>query len=215
MLSNGKLTLEYNVRDAQIADFVLKKLGSFPSSIWFGVEKELKQLAIDRASDISSQTVSPFTRRWRKSARERSQLVETYTGAWKEVNDSSVVGDRTGTFVSDYKNSEEPGVTMEVGTHLGPSVVGNGSFSYKINAEEFAHMYPLIFQDYLIEKGIIPGDGFLALDEGREDQLFASLKEAAWANMKSEFGATGGAMALGNKLIINVKKLVGRFFRKG
>ena len=221
----AKLELEYNANDANIGNYILKKLGRFPPSIWFEIERELRQLATTRAAEIGSKSVASATYAWRKAARKRSGgggrdkskwdgLVETYKGTFSEVNDSRKLGDRTGTFINDYSNSQEPGVTMSVGTHLGTGVVQNGSFSYRINADEFAKEYPRIFQSYLISKGIIPDDGFLSLDEGREEQLLNSLGEAAWREIKSELGAAGGAASLGNKIVVNARKLAGKFFRR-
>jgi hypothetical protein len=224
----AKLEVIYNAKDANIGNHILKKLGSFPPSIWFEIEKELRQLASTRAAEIGSHSVAPATYKWRKAARKRSGaggegvrggewsgLVETYNGTFSEVNDSHQLGDRTGTFIKDYSDSREPGVTMAVGTHLaGRGVVQNGSFSYKINADEFANEYPRIFQDYLIGKGIIPDDGYLSLDEGREEQLLNSLGEAAWRQIQREVGTPSSAAMLGNKIIVNVRKLIGKFFRR-
>lgn len=220
-----KLEIEYNANNANIGKYILKKLGKFSPNIWFEIEKELRQLATTRAAEISSHTVAPATYQWRKFARKKSSgggrggsewngLVETYKGTFSEVNDSHKLGDRTGTFINDYSNSQEPGVTTSIGTHLSPGVVQNGSFSYRINADEFAGEYPKIFQDYLVKKGILPDDGFLSLDEGREEQLLNSLGEAAWREVRHELGAIGGAASLGNKIIVNVRKLVGRFLRR-
>jgi len=220
MLGSAEMIVEFDAAGLDIGKGILNKLGKFPPSIWSEIESEIKNEMQTRAAHISSFTVRPKTVAWRKSRRRQNKGVSTHKGVVKLPNDSDKVGDRTHTFLTDLKNSQEPGIVTEIGTSLGPMVVENGSFRYGVELDAFAEGddgigYPHIFQKYLVRRGIVPKEGILALEEAKKDMLLKNLGDAAWREIRSELGAYGGAASIGNKIVVNVKKLFGKVFRRG
>ena len=171
MIGDFGFTVEFDPRDLTIGRKFLRKLQSFPPSIWDYVEDEIKKNMEGLAGHITSHSVSPNTVKWRKWQRKKGIRVETHKGVRKIPRDSSQVGDRTGTFIGDLEDSKEPGVSISRGP--GDYGIANGAFSYRINADAFAEIpgwggYPNIFSFYLQSQGIIPEGGYLGMIEGEE-----------------------------------------------
>lgn len=180
MIGNFGFDIEYDPKDLYIGRDILRKLQSFPPSIWEYVEKEIKKVARNRAKSITKRTASKGTQEWRKSMRKNKRRVETHVGVKKIPLANHRIGMRTGTFVGDLKDSKEPGVTIQKGG-MGVYGIANGTFSYTINADAFAKVrgwggYPNIFYNYLQQRGIIPEGGYLSMDESQENLILDYLE---------------------------------------
>jgi len=189
MLADFGFTVEFDPKDLYVGRDILRKLESFPPNIWVRVEEEVKKVARNRAINIARHSVSSSTQKWRKRAHKARIKVETHKGTFKVPSTGSRVGKRTGTFVGDLKDSKEPGVTIEKGG-MGAYNIANGTFAYKINADEFATVrgwggYPNIFFNYLQQRGIVPEEGYLAMEESEENLILDYLEkevENHWSN---------------------------------
>lgn len=170
MLSNFGMEIEFSNWDIYAPRKFLRKLDQFPVDIWDKIDFEIKRAANARARKITRFGVSKSTVRWRKWFIKKNIGVETYSGVKVLPLNSPRVGRRTGTFINDFRESREPGVTVRIGK--GEESVINGSYSYQINYGRFAKEYPLTyFSPYLIDRGIIPEGGFL--DFGSAFDAFA------------------------------------------
>lgn len=156
----------------------MKRFEAFPPQIWNRVEGAFKALTRHTARRISRFSVKPATRRWRKSMHDHNRRVETYVGEYKVPLKSPRVGRRTGTFLDSFRESKEPGVTVDT-SGAGVFGLANGRFIYRINTENFAkalnYGYPVIFEQYLIKRGILSFGGFLGLNEAQEEYIFDLL----------------------------------------
>jgi len=180
MISFFGFDIKYDPKDLSIGRDILRKLQSFPPGIWEYVEKEIRKVARNRAMGITRHSVSESTQKWRKRAHRAGMIVETHNDSWKVPLSGRRVGMRTGTFIGDLKDSEEPGVTIRKGG-MGAYGIANGTFSYTINADAFAKVpgwggYPNKLYDYLQNRGIIPEEGYLSMDESQENLILDYLE---------------------------------------
>jgi len=194
MLENFGFTIEFDPKDLTIGRKFLRKLESFPPTIWNHVEDEIKKFARNRATHITRFSVSKSTQEWRKRANKKGKRVETHRGAWKVPLVGSRVGKRTSTFVDDFRESKEPGVTIGTGNFAGYSGIKNGTFAYNINADAFAEVpgwggYPNIFFNYLQQRGIIPEEGYLAMEGGEEELILDYLEREVLAEIDKKWGS--------------------------
>lgn len=185
------MELELSSWDLYAPRKFLRKLDEFPVDIWDKIDFEIKRAANARARKITRFGVSKATVRWRRWYRKKNIGVETYSGVKVLPLDSPKVGRRTGTFINDFRESKEPGVTVRIGT--GEASVINGSYSYQINYGRFAKEYPLTyFAPYLIDRGIIPEGGFLDFGNSFDDWMVESLNKVVSAEILKDWDYSWG-----------------------
>jgi len=180
MLVDFGFTVEFDPRDLTIGRDILRKLEEFPPDTWSYIEDEVKKVARNTANRITRYSVKKSTVKWREWARKKGREVGTYKGSSAVPLSSPRVGRRTGTFIGDLRESEEPGVIITTGP--GEYKIRNGSFRYSINADAFTEVggwggYPNIFFNYLQQRGIISEEGFLFISEAEENLLLDYLEE--------------------------------------
>jgi hypothetical protein len=163
--------------DLSIGRKYLRTLDQVPPSLWDAVEEFVKDLAHDTATKIPQFSVSKKTKKWRDWAVKTGHLVETHRNEMKNVLRGPRVGKRTSTFLDDLRDSNPPGI--ESGISQDETNIVNGTFKYRIAAEKFAYNYPgdeKRFLGYLIRRGIIPEDGYLAMEPGQEEEFLELLE---------------------------------------
>jgi len=161
-----------------------------PKTFWLNPLDRLTRIMEDRASHIVRFGVSKATRKWRRWAYFKDYMVEAHRGEGAHVLNSPKVGRRTGTFIKDLRKSQEPGVhTSILGEVLEYSIVpeafakvGGGTFKGK--------GYPTIFNQYLINRGIVPEEGIVSVDSGEEKYLFKAIENQAIILFSRQFQQT-------------------------
>lgn len=154
--------------------------------VWDEFEDFVKETLRKRATDIVRYGVSPATKKWRKKMVAAGGTVKTIGDRDTPVLNSPRVGRRTGTFINALRTSDPEVVNIEISS--GEGGIPNGRFSYKFDEEKFHNSYPLIFQDYLVGRGIVPPDGFLGFSEEAESGEIDRLMEKVYQKVASDLG---------------------------
>jgi len=155
---------------------------AFPEEVWWGTQQRLHKFMKDRVSSIKRHSVAKSTYQWRKAKAARGTTVLTHVGEKDRVLSSSRVGMRTGTLLRDMSESLPPGVYESV--NISEQGINNGLYLYMINAEAFHKMYPIMFEGYLVRRGII--DETLAeVDDSQAQSLLDGLSESVGSYLTS------------------------------
>jgi len=165
----------------------INKYTKIHDEFWNKPIDRLKKIMDDRASHIVRFGVAKSTKQWRRKAYMADKTVEAHLGEEAPVLNSPRVGRRTGTFIKDLRYSKEPGI------HISFS---KASVRYEVIPETFAEVhggrfkgkgYPLIFNEYLKMRGIVPEEGMISVEGEEEEYLFKSLEEEAIILFSKEF----------------------------
>ena len=159
---------------------ILSKLNSlsdfaFPEEVWWGTQQRLNKFMKDRAASIKRHNVAKSTYQWRKAKAARGTRVPTHSGETAPVLFGYKVGMRTGTLLRDITNSLSPGVYEAIS--INEQGIDNGLYLYMINAEAFDRKYPILFEKYLVRRGIIE-EGLAEVDGSQAQSLLETLSSS-------------------------------------
>lgn len=170
------MRVEFDVKDTFIPVKVLRTIRhSVPESLWNNARQTIANHFAARARHIMMHKVSDNTAKWRRRMANKGKTVPTYVGATAPVIAGSRVGARTKTFLGDLAASRPPAVVTSVSK--GPYGVNNGTLTCEVYPEAFHEEYPYrYFEPYLIERGIVPSEGIVALDEEDADRISDQLE---------------------------------------
>lgn len=144
---------------------------SVPPSFWGPTLQGIKASQQEKMSRVTSFNVSKKTIAWRKKMYFKDRSVETFLGQQDPVLNSPRVGKRTGVLVKSIRSSDPRGIKEIVQSS---EEIQNGALIYYLDAQQYARggrgiPYPIFFENYLIERGI--------LGEGETLTQFTSDKE--------------------------------------
>ena len=194
MFFDPEFEVVFDPKDLAVGRKLLRKLDEFPPGIWTTVSDTVERIMRQRATKITRYGVSKSTQKWRRSMSNQGRSVPTYVGASGSVLNSPRVGKRTGTFVDDLRNSDEPTIETGVSSYQGDTgfsgvSVANGTFSYRINFDAYDKSYPLMFADYLQSRGIIPEGGLLDFEGAEGEYLLDLLINEVGKQVEEYFGS--------------------------
>ena len=165
----------------------INKYSKIDETFWNHPLDRLGKVMAERATHIVRFGVVKSTRDWRRKAYFLNKTVEAHSGQQAPILNSPKVGRRTGTFIKDLRNSQEPGI------HISFS---KATVQYEIVPEAFAEVhggrfrgkgYPLIFNEYLKSRGIVPDEGIVSVEQAEEDYIFESLEKEAIVLFSKDF----------------------------
>lgn len=159
---------------------ILSKLMSlsdfaFPEEVWWGTQQRLNKFMKDRAAFIKRRNVAKSTYQWRKAKAARGTKVPTHVGETAPVLFSTKVGMRTGTLLRDISESLPPGVYEAIS--INEQGIDNGLYLYMINAEAFDRKYPIMFENYLVQRGIIE-ESLAEVNDSQAQSLLDTLSNS-------------------------------------
>ena len=160
----------------------------FNSGVWDYPIIAINDLLSKRADFITSHLTSESNTKWRRSMAKNSHHVETHLSQRDPVIDNAQVGIRTGTFIDDMNNFPNEYVSGQPLSVLGE----NSVYKVSIDPSEYALAgnsgYPVIFQNYLIEMGIIPNGGFLHFSDDELSLFMMRLEDSVLKELLSRLG---------------------------
>lgn len=167
---------------------IKKTLGFFPPAVFEHARRTMEGIANQRAIKITRFSVSAKTQKWRKwAAKKDGYTVPTYVGVKSRVLAGPRVGKRTGTFTHDLRTASPPGV--EEAVTEGIYGLNAGTFVMSIMPEAFENEYPeAYFLPYLIGRGIIPEEGYLAIEEKEQREILDELEALAFKELEKAWG---------------------------
>ena len=170
-----ELTLELKDPSGVLSNLNSLSDFAFPEEVWWGTQQRLNKYMKDRVASIKRRNVAKSTYQWRKAKAARGTRVSTHLGETAPVLFSSKVGMRTGTLLRDISESLSPGVYEAVS--INEQGIDNGLYLYMINAEAFDRKYPILFEQYLVRRGIIE-EGLAEVDDSQAQSLLETLSNS-------------------------------------
>lgn len=193
IFKNFGMTFKYDAKIWDVKRDLLRSLKEVPISFWEEVEEYIRGYAKELTAEIKGARVAPSTEKQRKKLARLGIGVETYKGTFKVPNANARVGDRTGTFLSDFSNLSPPGVEISYARDSYSLRLKNGTFLVKILVDQFSRTYPIWFQKYLINRGLVSDRGFMDLtSDEHQFAMIALIRKKIIFHVTQKFGSYPG-----------------------
>lgn len=162
----------------RISNFVL------PANEWEVTLSKVQGFISEQIEEIKSAPISQKLARWRKSMARNNRSVETLRGQKNAVLDSSSTGERTGVLFDSILEKRSPGVEASLSISEVLSI-----YHLKVNSEKFVRKYPFKFEDHVLERGLVPDEGLLSIEEEDEAFILDSLERSVCNSLFRAIGA--------------------------